>query len=577
MKRLTGILSANRLLLLLLFFWVALNVCQAIFTELTDLEAYGWVLSQEFEWGYYGTSPLFVWLIGLSTTFFGNGELAVRLFPILLQPIYIYLFWLALRPVRATKKLAALYFFICFALPLFQYYGYVSSVSAPLLFGVGLFLYAYRKFLRQGQESFLWAIVMGVSWGVILYSEYFGLVVVGLILLSNRKLLTNYLTYVAAAVAAVLFLPHIYWLIETNWVSFGLVSMGKTSGFFGYLLSVLLLFNPLLVPFFFLLLVKKSRAAVRDEERLFSSAMRFVSWGLLVFCLLISSSFGVKAQWLLPLSFPIIYFLIRGAQTRPVLYRWLGKIGFFMILLFLGMRVFLILYEGKIGGVYRYSNQHCTALHSDLGGRPFIADGDFAMASKMRYYGGNESFAQSSIFGNISHYDMRQNYANLLFGSDVAIELSKTIRKQMNPQQLEADYQKVKFSDEWIYYDTINNFKPTSRVRIATKLPLSVMSGRGLTLSIVIENPYSYSFDFVGVDYYSVVMQLKDERGVSFEIPIEVRSKVLPGMGRVREGVVARIPLNVPTNDYQASFSLFRYPFGGVYNSPKVTLRVVKP
>ena len=575
-------LSANQTLLILLSFWTILNVFQATYTELSDNEAYYWVLSQQFEWGYFAHPPLFTWLVGISTAVLGDSEVAVRLLIVVLQPIYLYLFWATIRPLKATKKLAVLYFVVCFALPLLQLYGVLVTPSATLLLTMAMALYSYRKFLRSGSVSLMWAVAFGASAGLMAYANYYGALVIALILLSNVKLIVNYRVYVAGAVAVVVMLPHIIWLSGHEWTAFVYYVQAKTAGFDAsnfwlYLFNTVIIFNPLLFPIFIVLLLKKRRMTMKLDEKQFFNAMRFIAWGFMFFFVFMSRKMHVEVRWLLPIVFPMVYFLIRGAATRPAMYGYLGKISLLTLVVVIGLRVFIMVYEGDLFGSQLFNNKTYATLNMNLKGKPLITDGNHLLASKMRYYGGNEAFSQSSIFGSNSQYYYMQNDANSLFGRDVAIALSSETQMEMNPQQLNSEYQKASVGGVEFYYDTINNFKPTARVRVMSDLPRSIMSGQSMTLDITMENPYKYSFNLVGEDKYSLYLQLRVDGVMSYELYVPIRTKVLPAMGRLYESVALTIPTNVPTNDYLASFTLIRYPFGGWYNGKRVELRVVKP
>lgn len=575
-------LSANQVLLILLGFWAVLNVFQAAYTELSDNEAYFWVLSQHFQWGYFAHPPLLAWLIGASTAIFGDSEGGVRLLVVLLQPVYLYLFWATIRPAKSTKRLAVLYFMLCFALPLLQLYGVLATPSAPLLLTTALVLYSYKKFLREGAKSLIWAVAMGFSAGLMVYANYYGGLVMVFILLSNVRLFINYRVYVGGVVAVLVMLPHILWLSEHTWTAFVYYVMEKTAGyeasnFWLYLFNTVMTFNPLLFIIFFLLLFKRRRLSMRVDEQQFSNAMRFIAWGFMFYFIFSSRKMHIESRWLLPMIFPMVYFLIRGAATRPGMYRYLGKVSLLTLVLLVGVRVFVMTYEGELLGSQMFNNKQHAQLNQKLEGRPLITDGNYLLASKMRYYGGNEAFSQSSIHGINSQYYYMQQYANSLFGRDVAIVLNSETQIKMNPQQLSSEYQKASVGGVDFYYDTINNFKPTSRVRVTSQLPQSIMSGQSLTLDVTMENPCLYSFDFVGEDQYLLYLQLRVDGIISFELPVPIRAKVLPAMGRLRESVVLTIPSNVPTDSYLASFVLIRYPFSGWYNGDRVEIRVVKP
>ncbi len=53
----------------------------------------------------------------------------------------------------------------------------------------------------------------------LLYSKYHGVLIIGLVLLSNLKLLTNKYTYLGRVVCLLLFTPHLYWQYKHHFPS----------------------------------------------------------------------------------------------------------------------------------------------------------------------------------------------------------------------------------------------------------------------------------------------------------------------------------------------------------------------
>ena len=133
-------LTANGLLMVLLACWWLLNVVQATFTELANDESYYWFFAWHLDWGYYDHPPMTPLLIWLGSWL--PGELGVRLCVTLLQPLYLYLLWMMIRPSDATRRDAWLYFLVAFSIPLMQLYGFVATPDAPLMMFSVLFLFS---------------------------------------------------------------------------------------------------------------------------------------------------------------------------------------------------------------------------------------------------------------------------------------------------------------------------------------------------------------------------------------------------------------------------------------------------
>src|SRR5690606_30469653 len=100
---------------------------------------------------------------------------------------------------------------------LFNAYGFFMLPDTPLLFFGALFLYAYKKFLQRPDVRII--LVLGFSMAAMMYSKYHAILLIGFVILSNPKILLRYRFWMAAVFALVLYIPHFYWLNETDFVS----------------------------------------------------------------------------------------------------------------------------------------------------------------------------------------------------------------------------------------------------------------------------------------------------------------------------------------------------------------------
>ena len=69
-------------------------------------EAQYWSWSREFDWGYFSKPPMIAWLIGATTSIFGNAEWAVRLSSPLIHPLTAYVIFRTARFfIRCTDRI----------------------------------------------------------------------------------------------------------------------------------------------------------------------------------------------------------------------------------------------------------------------------------------------------------------------------------------------------------------------------------------------------------------------------------------------------------------------------------------
>ena len=107
-------LCPDALVALWLGVWWVANLVQAGFSELANDEAYYHMFAEHLAWGYFDHPPVTALLVWAGEHLFG-GELGVRFFFTVLQPLYLWVLWRLVRPSDATRRDAALYVMIAAA------------------------------------------------------------------------------------------------------------------------------------------------------------------------------------------------------------------------------------------------------------------------------------------------------------------------------------------------------------------------------------------------------------------------------------------------------------------------------
>ncbi len=95
------------------------------------------LFAERLAWGYFDHPPVTALLVWLGERLFG-GELGVRFFFTLLQPLYLWVLWRLVRPAGAQRRDATLYVMICAATLMLQLYGFIAVPDGPLLFAAAL-------------------------------------------------------------------------------------------------------------------------------------------------------------------------------------------------------------------------------------------------------------------------------------------------------------------------------------------------------------------------------------------------------------------------------------------------------
>jgi Dolichyl-phosphate-mannose-protein mannosyltransferase len=313
--------------------WLALNCVQAAFTNLAFDEAYYWLYSNHLDWGYFDHPPMTALLVRLGDPM--GGTLGVRFGTILAQGGALWALWRMLARFDGPLPPPHIFFFIAFAIPVFQVYGFIATPDGPLLLFGALFLLLYQCYLEKPAG---WtAVALGAVTAGLFYSKYHGLLLVFFVLLSNPRLLLNPHAWLVVATALSLFAPHLYWQVQHDWSSFKYHLVERAAAFKGrfvqeYLLNLLVIYNPLyLYPLY--------RVFKKRPQNDFERALYFVFFGFILFFAASSLRGHVQPQWMVLAALPIILLLSRAYVLEPGMRAWI-RVGFWALLpLYLFARV----------------------------------------------------------------------------------------------------------------------------------------------------------------------------------------------------------------------------------------------
>lgn len=377
-----------------------LGLIQAAFTELHDDEAYYWVYSRFPDWGYYDHPPMIAWLIRGGYWLFPN-ELGVRLFPLLLNIATLLLLEKLVQP-RNPK----LFYTILLSIAALQLMGFAAVPDIPLLFFAVLFFLCYKNFL--GASSLKNTFCLGIAAALLLYSKYHGVLILFFTLLSHPQLLRNYRVYLAGLMALLLYLPHLYWQYQHDWVSFRYqlfesnVNPYRVSFTLDYLLGQLLIAGPLAG-----ILLIPAALLYRPADRL-SRAMRFNLLGIFIFFLASSFRGRVEANWTLPLFISMIvlayYYLEEKPGWRRIL-QWQLPVTLLLVMAARIVMIADILPLRFAEERYHGWKEWPATMKKITGGLPVVFSSSYQRASKYWFYTGQPAFS-------LNYYKERTNNYN---------------------------------------------------------------------------------------------------------------------------------------------------------------------
>ena len=393
-----------------LFLWFVINLLQGIFTEIQEDEAYYALYGEHLAWGYFDHPPMVGLMTFLSSILF-SGTLGVRFFTIIASCLSLFVMWKLSTynsQLPTDSKLSTLnsklFLIIAFSVVMFNIYGFVTTPDASLILFSALFLLVYQHYLEN--KSWKNALLMGLFMALMIYSKYHAFLLLGLIVLSNLKLLKDGKFYVACLVALALLTPHILWQVNADFPSFRYHLSGRNepfrwSYFLEYLPNQLLIFNPL--TFGAVVYVLFKHKATNTFER----GLKFILVGFFVFFWLMAFRGHVEPHWTIVCVIPMVVLIYRKALIDEKLMKYTKFFILPSLLLVLAFRVLLMTSLADRYGYHGKEKQY-KAIEQVAGDRPVVFRGSFQQPALYHYFTGKESSTLQSYYDRMTQYDLWQ-------------------------------------------------------------------------------------------------------------------------------------------------------------------------
>lgn len=203
---------------------LAFNIAGWLLIGVLPDEAYYWVWSERLQAGYFDHPPLIAWLIRPFTALFGDNGPALRLPSVLGWFIGAACAWDLARRIYHRRSAALLALVIWTTLPIVQIGFHVNTPDTPLvLFAWGAFYFAVRA-LQEGRGGH-W-LLAGGSVGLAMAGKYPAVLIPAALFIGlaatpeGRRVLASRWPWLAASVAALVFLPVVWWNWRHDWISF---------------------------------------------------------------------------------------------------------------------------------------------------------------------------------------------------------------------------------------------------------------------------------------------------------------------------------------------------------------------
>ncbi|MDK7374383.1 glycosyltransferase family 39 protein [Weeksella virosa] len=516
-----------------------LNFLQATFTPLVDDEAYYWVWSKHLAFGYYDHPPMIAWMIRLGN-FVTTQEIGLRFISTILFTFNFFLFYAILQPKSTLQRWKVLCLFA--STPFLQLFGFISTPDTVLLFFTLLYLYYLKQFLDQKKSlAFL-----GLSFAIagLFYSKYHGFLVVAFTLLPHFLFLLNSKKfYLTIFIAFLLYIPHIFWLIEHDFVPFRyhLAERNQTKIHFDAIAYLLigglflgtLAYSPFLWKTFF------SIKNIKRRYR-FDQSILYLSLMPMVFFLVMSLKNKPQLQWLL---IGFVAQLIWLYLTEDLDNKLFFRLGFANLIVLIVARILLLspslswLYDNRDAAL-RIGNEVKDSL---------VIFEKYQEASLFAFYANRSTWVYRTLDNRRSSFDDWQQL-NDFDGKDFVF----VSRWQKSNQSV------IGWRDKPYFITKVENFKPEENYAFHLMSSVNYPAENTVVIELSSVSPAIFSSKnfqdlpllylvFIGDPHHSVVY-LEDIREVLWEgkikhqktIQVSVRSNLLGKSKKVYVGLQPR-------------------------------------
>jgi hypothetical protein len=520
--------STSKIFYLFLFLLTVINLFQAGLTSLNNDEAYYWMYSKYLDWGYFDHPPMIALMIKAGYSVFHN-ELGVRLLTVLSMTASITLIWSIVDKESGWKKDKIIYFFmLVLILPVFNIYGFIATPDSPLIFFSLLFLFAYKRFLNN--NSWKNTIFTGISMAALMYSKYHAALLIILVIISNLSLFKSLRFYLAAILALLLFVPHIYWQYINDFPSFKYHLVERVSGLdFGnipeYLGNILIFHNPVILPLCIWLFVK-----CRPADK-FDRALYFIFFGFLIFFLIASFRYRVQPQWTVLIAIPIIIILFRNIDSNQVIRKTIKWITLIMIpILIIGRAalVFDFLPVAFLKDEFHDYEKKVKEISLIAGDLPVVFTNSYQDPSVYTFYTGKFAHSLNNLNYRKTQYDI-WNFEEQLHGREILYVPhwpTNFIQENFEIHTL--------FNGDTLYSKVYSNFQSLQKECVILKdEKYSFRKNSNNTIKLDFFNPYPYVIDIRHKEL-PVVFQIgffkngKREERWNLQLPDTV-SQLIPG------------------------------------------------
>lgn len=434
--------------------WFIISLIQARYTGLWNDEAYYWEYSRELAWGYFDHPPMIAVAIKLGYYFLQN-ELGVRLLIVLFSISTIFIAEKIIQPPNLK-----FFYLIISSIGILHLGSIIAVPDILLIFFSTTFLWLYKKYSEN--DSFLLAVLIALNIALLLLSKYHGITVIGLVVLSNLKLLRRKSFWFIVVVSIVLLFPHVLWQYNNDWPSirYHLFERSPEAYTFGqtihYIFSQLIIPGPIIGIF---LLYYSFRYSPRDS---FEKSLKFILVGTYVFFLLMSFRTRIEANWTVAAIIPMVYLAYYGSISNLKARRFLRYSFIISLPIIIFFRIYLIFdFFPNISNhnpEFHKWDKWAEKIKIKAGDVPVVFLDSYQKPSKYEFYTQSTSFSINSPEYRKTLFDYR-NTENELQGTTVYVSTESPIPggdSLINPRKK-------------TYLALVENFRSFGKIKIDTE------------------------------------------------------------------------------------------------------------
>lgn len=532
-----------------------INVIQGSNTELLPDEAYYWVYSQYMDWGFFDHPPLVALWITISDFLFVD-ELGVRFFSAISFAILTYLVWITIDHPK-KKEYTWLFLLIFFSTAMLNVYGFITTPDTPLLLFLGLFLYAYKEYLKR--QNVLSYILLSVSIAGMMYSKYQAILIVFFVILSNFKLLKDYKLWLASLGALLLYLPHLDWQWVHDFPSFRYHLQERVSNRTYKFEHTLMHFVNMIaiLGFTFPIMYKAFFKNIKTKDA-FMRGLNFIIIGFLVFFFMSTFRGRVQAQWIVPISIPLLFITFNFLTERKKTRTWFIRLAVLNIAVMLVARVLM----SSVGSPYVSLNTHgnerwALELRSKTKGQDKIFINSYQNTATYWYYTKEKAYYMKNYLGRNNHFVMLQENKDLSTKKATFVSRIRLGNTDFATQ--------IRGKDS-IFTTEVNDYKDLSHIKISILENEFILKKNSLnTFKVEIENTFNKTINIDDFEVYIGFQKAKKKIKESIKATLKIDSKSIVH-NEVLKGSISFNTSKMPDSDMYPILGI------GVTSSEKVDI-----